>query len=223
MDAATLEIIERSLLYSLWAFLLVFLLSLLVIRQSLRSRKKGLQDLRADLDREYQRKWTVPAPAASTTPTSKRFVPSQDESRMAFHALLFSTCLATVCFLALTLIPLPFMDNLATLDPRSTVPLRVTALNYDRFHEGFSLKGEIWNQEEEPVGELTAVVKIWGADEELLDELSVDVKPKTLRPRSSGNFSLRYSKNSPFLFGYEIHFHDQAGDEVPHVKGFDVR
>ena len=220
MDVATLEIIERSLLYSLWAFLLVFLLSLLVIRQRLRSRKKGLQDLRAELDREYQEKWTGPAP---TTPASERFVPSQDESRMAFHALLLSTCLATVFFLVLTLTPLPFLENFATLDPRSTVPLRVTALNYDRFHEGFSLKGEIWNQEEKPLGELTAVVKIWGPDEELLDELSVDVKPKTLKPRSSGNFSLQYSKNSPFLFGYEIYFRDQTGDEVPHVKGFDVR
>ena len=220
MDAATLEIIERSLQYSLWAFLGVFLLSLLAIRHRLRSRRKGLQDLREDLDREYQQKWTGPAP---TTPTSERFVPSQDESRMAFHTLLLSTCLAAVCFLALTLIPLPFLENLATLDPRSTVPLRVTALNYDRFHEGFSLKGEIWNQEEEPLGELTAVVKIWGTDEALLDELSVDVKPKTLKPKSSGNFTLRYSKNSPFLFGYEIHFFDQTGDEVPHVKGFDVR
>ena len=220
MDAATLEIIERSLQYSLWAFLGVFLLSLLVIRHRLHSRRKGLQDLREDLDREYQQKWTGPAP---TTPTSERFVPSQDESRMAFHTLLLSTCLAAVCFLALTLIPLPFLENLATLDPRSTVPLRVTALNYDRFHEGFSLEGEIWNQEEEPLGELTAVVKIWGTDEELLDELSVDVKPKILKPKSSGNFSLRYSKNSPFLFGYEIHFLDQTGNEVPHVKGFDVR
>ncbi len=220
MDAAILEIIERSLLYSLWAFLIVFLLSLLVIRQRLRSRRKGIQDLRADLDREYEQKWTGPAP---TTPAGERFVLSQDESRMAFHALLLSTCLATACFLVLTLIPLPFLENFATLDPRSTVPLRVTALNYDRFHEGFSLKGEIWNQEEEPLGELTAVVKVWGSDEELLDELSVDVKPKTLKPRSSGNFSLRYSKNSPFLFGYEIYFLNQAGDEVPHVKGFDVR
>ena len=220
IDAAVLEIIEQSLEYSLWAFLAVFLLSLLVIRQRLRSRMKGLQDLRADLDREYQQKWIG---LAQTTPTSERFVPSKDESRMAFHALLLSTCFAAVCFLALTLIPLPFLDNLTTLDPRSIVPLRVTALNYDRFHGGFSLKGEIWNQEEDPLGKLTAVVRIWGSDEELLDELSVDVKPKTLKPKSPGNFSLRYAKHSPFLFGYEIHFLDQTGDEVPHIKGFDVR
>ena len=220
MDSATLEIFERSLQYSLWAFLVIFLLSLLVIRQRLRSRRKGFDDMRADLDREYQQKWT-----GSTDAVARRepFVPSQDEPRMAFHALLLSISLAVVCFLTVTLVPLPFLENLATLDPRSTVPLRVTALNYDRFYEGFSLKGEVWNQEEEAVGELTAVVRVWGTDEELLDKLSVEIEPKILEPRSPGTFSLKYSKNSPFLFGYEIHFFDQTGDEVPHVKGFDVR
>ena len=83
MDAAILEIMERSLEYSLWAFSAVFLLSLLLIRQRLRSRMKGLQDLRADLDREYQKKWTG---LVQTTPRSERFVPSKDEPRIRFPA-----------------------------------------------------------------------------------------------------------------------------------------
>ena len=141
--------------------------------------------------------------------------------RSATHALFLSAVMAILFFLFIAFTPLPLVENFATV-PREVAPLRLTALIYERFYEGFSLEGEVWNQTSEPIDNLTAVIKIWGADQETLEEVPLAVEPRPLPGGSAGVFHLRYTKNSPFLYGYEVSFATREGEVIPHIKGFDV-
>ena len=125
-------------------------------------------------------------------------------------------------FLVFVFTPLPFFQNFSAVDSWRITPLRLTAVTYDRYYEGFSLDGEVWNQTQEPMFQLQGVVRIWGTDDKLLDEVKVDIEPSILPGGTPGTFKLQYEKNSPFIQGYQVVFVDQEGQPVPHVTGLDV-
>ena len=219
MNERTLEILDQSLEYSLWAFLFVFLASLCFIALRLKARKQGLADyLRYEFERRYEQEIV----GEDLGEVVDGAVPLSNRVRMATKALILSVALAFVCFLLAGFTPLSFFGNFATAPTRETGPLRLTLLTYERFYEGFSLEGEVWNQTQEPMGGLKALVSIWKSEHELLDEVSVQVKPDPLPALSAGTFSLRYTENSPFLYGYQVTFENDQDMEVPHVEGFDV-
>ena len=142
--------------------------------------------------------------------------------RSTTHSLVLSVVLSVVFFVFVTFTPLPFLENFATAPRLEVTPLRLTALTYERFHEGFSVEGEVWNQTGEPMEDLSVVFKIWGSGRELLEEVSLAVQPTPLPAGSAGTFQLRYAKRSPFLYGYEVFFATQECVVIPHIKGFDV-
>ena len=106
--------------------------------------------------------------------------------------------------------------------PQNPFPLRLTTLSYERFHEGFSLRGEVWNQTQDSLQGVTARVQVLGSENELLENVPVPVEPDPLPGRSPGTFQLNYTKNSPFLHGYRVTFESVLGAPIPHIKGFDV-
>ena len=219
MNERTLEILDQSLKYSLWAFLFIFLVSLCFIALRLKARKQGLVDyLRDEFEKRYQREMV----GEDLGEVVDGAVPLSNRVRMATKALILSVALAFVCFLLAGFTPLSFFGNFATETTRETGPLRLTLLTYERFFEGFSLEGEVWNQTEEPMTGLKALVSVWKSEQELLDEVSVQVEPDPLPALSAGTFSLRYTENSPFLYGYQVSFENEQNLKVPHVEGFDV-
>ena len=133
-----------------------------------------------------------------------------------------SLLLGLLFFLVFMFTPLPIFKNFAAGDTWKITPLRVTAVTYDRFYEGFSMEGEVWNQTEGPLLQLQTVISIWGTDDKLLDEVKVPVEPTILPGGKAGTFRLLYEENSPFIKGYQVSFLDQEGRVVPHVTGFDV-
>ena len=223
MNEQTLEILDQSLEYSLWAFLLVFLASLCFIALRLKARKQGLADyLRNEFERRYEQRYEQEIIGDDLGEIVDGAVPLSNRVRMATKALILSVALAFIFFLLVGFTPLSFFGNFATEPTRETGPLRLTSLIYERFFEGFSLEGEVWNQTQEPMGGLKALVSIWKSENELLDEVSVQVKPNPLPALSAGTFSLRYTENSPFLYGYHVTFKNDQEREVPHVEGFDI-
>lgn len=182
----TLQILDRLVQYSLWAYIIFFCAILFYIAVWMPGHRQG---------------WMI---------------------RSAFHALLLSAAFTLVVFLVLAWTPLPFLENFASMTLRPVAPLRVTALTHERFHEGFSVEGEVWNQSREPMQELKARFTIWGTEGQVLEEVGVPVLPQPLAAGSAGTFSLTYSQNSPFLYGYEVSFATRDELVVPHIKGFDV-
>ncbi len=142
--------------------------------------------------------------------------------RSAAHALLLSGALGVVFFLFISFTPLPFRENFATVPMLEVTPLRLTALTFERFHEGFSLQGEVWNQTTDLIEGLKVIVRVWGSDRQLLEEVELSVTPRPLPAGSAGIFQLRYPRKSPFLYGYDIYFIHPDGEVIPHIKGFDV-
>jgi len=218
MNQRTLEILDQSLKYSLWAFLFIFLASLCFIALRLKARKQGLANyLRDEFERRYQKEMM----GEDLEEVLDGAVPLSNRVRMATKTLILSAALAFVCFLLAGFTPLSFFGNFATEPTRETGPLRLTLLTYERFYEGFSLEGEVWNQTQEPMTGLKALVSVWKSERELLDEISVQVAPDPLPALSAGTFSLRYTENSPFLYGYQVTFENEHS-RIPHVEGFDV-
>ena len=218
MNQRTLEILDQSLKYSLWAFLFIFLASLCFIALRLKARKQGLANyLRDEFERRYQKEMM----GEDLEEVLDGAVPLSNRVRMATKTLILSAALAFVCFLLAGFTPLSFFGNFATEPTRETGPLRLTLLTYERFYEGFSLEGEVWNQTQEPMTGLKALVSVWKSERELLDEISVQVAPDPLPALSAGTFSLRYTENSPFLYGYQVTFENEHS-KIPHVEGFDV-
>lgn len=144
------------------------------------------------------------------------------QARSAALAVFFSTALGAIFFVFVSFTPLPFLENFATARSLEVVPLRLTALIYERFYEGFSLDGEVWNQSKEPMDGLLAVIRIRGAEQDILEEVAVPVTPQPLKAGTPGTFQLRYEKNSPFLYGYQVSFVTPWGVVIPHLTGFDV-
>lgn len=219
MSEQILQILDQSLTYSLWAFLLIFIIILFFIALRLKARKRGLADyFREEFEKRFEREIV----GEDLAKPLERYVPLSNRLRMAVHALFISAVLALGCFLVAGFTPISFFDNFATEKRWQTTPLRLTRLNYERFYEGFSLQGEVWNQSEESIRGLRAIIHIWKFDHELLDQVLAPVQPDPFPSRSAGTFSVRYTENSPFLYGYQVSFETADGLEVPHVKGFDV-
>ena len=219
MNERVLDILDQSLKYSLWAFLLTFLASLCFIALQLKARKQGFAEyLREEFEKRYKEEITGEDPGK----VLDRTVPLANRLPMVVQALVVSAVLAFGCFLVVGFTPLSFFGNFATENPSQATPLRLTLLAYDRFYDGFSLNGEVWNQSQESMEGLRALISIWKSDRELLDEITVQVEPDPLSPGSAGVFSLRYTENSPFLYGYQVTFSSNQDLTVPHVQGFEV-
>jgi hypothetical protein len=220
MSEPVLAILDRALQFSLWVFVGAFLFSLIFIVVRLKSRRKRLIDVYRE---EYERKHGFAPDERQIQQEWPRYVPSANRLQMVFHGLIMSVVVAVAAFVVLSLTPLTFFDNFVTGTAWKVEPLRLTALVYERTHDGFSLEGEVWNQAEEEVAGLQAVVTVLGADQEVLDELSLPVEPRTLPAGTPGKFSLKYDKHSPFLYGYRVNFLREDGTTVPFHQGFDVR
>lgn len=206
-------ILDQALKYALLGFLITYLILLLYSRAKLRSRRRRLEDVYLEVAHELPPPRQVPAPV-----TGALF----DQWRICMKALVVSLMCGLLVFVIFLFTPLPLVKNFASENPFRIVPLRVTALTYDRFYEGFSLKGEVWNQTQEPYDQLQAVVTVIGLAGEVLEQLTVPVQPSPLGPGTAGLFELKYTQKSPFISGYKVGFLDQAGKAVPHIFGFDV-
>lgn len=211
MNEGLLSLLDTLLAYSLQAFLILFLVALLYARRRLRRRKTTIADYYREKFRRKEKDEAFLPP-----PSPRR------QWKIVFNALLFSAVLAGFFFLVLSFTPLPGVENFVTVHSWRVTPLRVTALLHERTQHGFALEGEVWNQTEGALPALTAVVAVWGQEDEILDEITVPVRPDPLPPGRPGQFSLQYKKNSPFLKGYQIRFRSPEGETVPHVMGFDV-
>ena len=219
MNERVLDILDQSLRYSLWAFLLTFLASLCFIALQLKARKQGFAEyLREEFEKRYEKKVLGENPEK----VLDRTVPLANRLRMVVQALVISAFLAFGCFLVVGFTPLSLFGNFATENPSQAAPLRLTLLAYERFNDGFSLNGEVWNQSQESMRGLRALVSIWKSDRELLDEITVQVEPDPLPAGSAGVFSLRYTESSPFLYGYQVTFGSDQDMKIPHVQGFEV-
>ena len=139
------------------------------------------------------------------------------------RALLTAAVFALMTMLATTLAPIPGLDNFVTTNVWRETPLRVTEIKPDRTADGFSISGEVWNQTDEAVNGLVLVVRIWGNDDKLLEEVTTTPRPSDVPPNTPATFELSYDRNGPFITGYQLAFQDAEGSPVPHVNGFDVR
>jgi hypothetical protein len=219
MNEQVLSILDRALQYSLWAFVAAFVLSLVFIVLRLRSRRKRLIDVYRE---EYEKKHGIAPDEQQTLQEWPRYVPSTNRLQMVFHGLILSVLVGLAAFVVLSLTPLTIFDNFVTGSGWKTEPLRLTALVYERSHDGFSLQGEVWNQTQEEISGLQTVVTVLGREQDVLEEVSLPLEPTTLPPGTPGKFSLNYAKHSPFLYGYQVNFVLEDGTAVPFAKGFDV-
>lgn len=219
MNEQTLQILDQSLRVSLWAFLVTFIACLTFIALRLRARREALGDyFSREFDERYQQN-------LSGTESQRPIRPSLHLSNrlpMAVQALALSLLLSLIFFLVIGFTPFSPWSNFANTDLQGNTPLRLTFLSYERFHDGFSLQGEVWNQSQDSIEGLRALVKIWRSEDELLDQVQVLVKPGPLAAESAGTFSMRYTEKSPLLYGYQVNFQSEEGVRIPHITGFDV-
>jgi hypothetical protein len=211
MNSDIVLILDQALRYSLLSFLIVFLILLLYSRAKIRGRRKKIEDIYMELGQD--------------TRASQRFLSGAlfDQWRISLKSMMVSLLCALIVFVFFLFTPLPLVQNFASDNPFRIEPLRVTALTYERFYEGFSVKGEVWNQTEEPFTDLQARINVIGLDGEPLEEVVVQVEPVSLKPGEAGTFELEYAQNSPFIKGYQVSFSDQTGTAIPHTLGFDVQ
>jgi hypothetical protein len=210
MNPEATDILDRALVYSLWVFLVSYVVILLVSRSRFRRRKRRLGDLYAEIAASDQRSRSVSLPL------------QLNPWRTAMNGLLLALFLASLFFIAYSFVPLPRTTNLVSSTAWQITPLRVTSLRFDRFHEGFSVEGEVWNQTADPVTGLRVAVEVVGTDGKPLDEVMAEVSPQPLPPGRPGIFQVRYAESSPFIRGYKLSFFDGEGENVPHLTGFDA-
>ncbi len=142
--------------------------------------------------------------------------------RPLLSSLVFSSLLALLSFFFYAFVPAPFLDNYATAGGWKRAAVRITSLQFDRFHEGFSLKGEIWNQKEEDLVGMQVVVSVLDHNKEPLARLVVAPVPPTMKSGQTAAFEVRYAENSTLIHGYQLAFQDSDGAPIDHVAGFDV-
>ena len=211
MNPETLLILDNSLRYALLTFLSLFLFFVGFASWRSRARKWRLTE-------RFRQRWQHRYQGAGDEP--EFFALQINYLRTWFRCGMLAAGLAGFSFLVYSLVPLPFLANFATNPSWQIAPLRLTALQLDRFHEGFSLDGEIWNQTGESIQDLQAVITIWDHNREQLDSVVVKVTPSPLGAKSGGKFSLTYNRNSPLIYGYKVDFLHAEGDEILHQKGF---
>ena len=142
--------------------------------------------------------------------------------RPLLYSIAVSVVIGGLSFFFYALVPAPFLDNFTTSENWKRTPLRITALDFDRFHEGFSLNGEIWNQSEETLGDIQIVVSVLDHNREELDELLVFAAPPPLEAGQTASFEVRYAENSTLIHGYLLSFRSSDGAPINHVAGFNV-
>jgi hypothetical protein len=213
MNPEIVLILDRAFQYSLWLFLFTFVLLLVYAGIRLRRHTRRIGDL-------FEGSFSEGEEGKKQRRFEQR---PTNEWRLAFRALSLSLACSIAFFFIFVFTPFPLFENFASGDSWKISPLRITALTYDRFYNGFSLEGEVWNQTKKPVFGLQAVVKIWATDDALLDEVRAPVEPDPLAAGTAGRFSLNQVQNTPFLKGYQVSFVDRSGGAVPHVTGFDVQ
>ena len=142
--------------------------------------------------------------------------------RPLLYSLGFSGLIAAFSFFFYALVPAPFLNNYATAESWQRAALRITSLQFDRFHEGFSLKGEIWNQQKGRLEKIQVVVSVLDHNKESLARLLVTPVPSTLESGQTATFELNYAENSTLIHGYQLFFQDSASSTISHVAGFDV-
>jgi hypothetical protein len=142
--------------------------------------------------------------------------------KISLNATLSALVLSIIALILYLLLPFPFFHNFSSGSDWMVVPLRLTSVSYERFYEGFSLEGEVWNQTKEQPLELRARIKVIGTDDKPIDVFDVEVAPSPLEPGEAGEFEARYTENSPFIKGYQISFVTRDGSQIPHLTGFDV-
>ena len=138
------------------------------------------------------------------------------------YSIILSVVLSSLSFLVYAFVPAPFLDNFTTGASWKRAPLRITVLDFDRFHEGFSLNGEIWNQGKETLNDIQILVSVLDHNEEQLDELLVSTAPPDLEAGQTASFELRYAENSSLIHGYQLSFRSGDGTPINHVAGFNV-
>ena len=211
MNSESLLILDSALRNSLLVFLVsfVFLASYALYR--LRRRKRQL----ADFFEEFA--------GGPAEPETEHFELNPNRLQPILHSMFLAAGCALIAFLFLGFAPVPFVHNFASSTAWQKSPLRLTQIKLDRFHEGFEIEGEVWNQTEEPIDQLQVIVTIWDHEENPLDRLTVNTRPSPLPASRAGTFKVRYEENSPFLAGYAIEFLDGEGALIPHIEGFNVR
>lgn len=210
MNPELLDILDRGLRYSLWLFLGCYLIILVIGWSRLRRRRRQIGELFETMGSpEEDAEWN-------------RTTSLLNEWPVVFNGLLVSLIAGILFFIVYCFVPVPFAENLVTSSNWQLTPLRVTALQYDRFYEGFSLTGDVWNQTQAPIPDLEADVEVIGDDGSTIGEIRTPVKPEILPPGRSGTFELRYTEKSPLIKGYRIAFLDSEGKRIPHLNGFDA-
>lgn len=224
MNNEVLLILDGAIRNALIVFLLFLACFLSYTYWKLHERKKQLADYFDDLYVAAKRaQMNDEEEEDEEIPWRDHFVPNTNHLQPIFRSVAVSLLVGVLSFVFFAFIPLPFLHNFATVRTWQTDPLRLTLLEYERFYEGFSLDGEVWNQSEDPIEGLQATVRIRDNKDEILEELTIPVNPTRLLPGYAGKFDLRYTENSPFLAGYQVIFVDSEGNVIPHVEGFDVR
>lgn len=209
MKESILSILDTALYSGLISCLLLFGIFLLFLTAR-GKRKRGLATLRSKRAQHQ-----ADQAAALQGPAENLWIP-------AFHALLLALAGALFVFLITAFTPLPFLENFATSADWKRTPLRITEISQERDQTTFRLEAEVWNQSEEPIGELTAVIQILENEQTIVDQVSVPVLPRPLEPKTGGRFQLEYESASPLLTGYRIFFEGPNHTPVQHVTGFDV-
>lgn len=211
MNAELIAIFERAMIYSIWVLLASFLLFLLIARSRLKKKRRQIGEFYAE------------GPDAPLVDREREIAASiLNPWQIVFNSLLLALGTAVTFAAFYLFVPLPVFQNFAAGSDWQISPLRVTSLHFDRFYEGFSVEGEVWNQTEEPIGEVQARVTVVGSDDRPLDEILVPIDPEILPPGRPGSFEVRYAQNSPFIKGYRLSFERREGEKIPHVTGFDV-
>lgn len=158
----------------------------------------------------------------SRWPDEKYYQKSWNILRPLLSSLTFSGLIAALSFFFFAFVPAPFLNNYATAESWQRATLRITSLQFDRFPEGFSLKGEIWNQQEGLLEELQVVVSVLDHNKESLARLLTTPVPSTLKSGQTATFEIKYTENSNLIYGYQLSFQDSAAFPISHVAGFDV-
>jgi len=199
MNQELLTIIDNGLTVSLWVFLGALVLFLLVSRSRLVRHAIKEED----------------------SPKVEKLNPAFNQPRIAIRSVSASLALAILVLVIYLFGPIPGINNLVNSRSWQLTPLRVTAISWDRVYEGFTMEGEVWNQTEEDMEGITAVISIVGSYEELLDSLEIPLKPGILKAGEPAAFEVSYMKNSPFIEGYRLGFIDKEGKPLRHTAGFD--
>ncbi len=213
MNSEVLAILDGALRWALLGFLGSFLLLALYSFVRLR-RRRGTAEILQEMESNL----------ATEGPPRPRPAPRRlDWGRPVGVSLLLAGGVGLITFLLAAFAPLPFLDNFATGEAWKQTPLRVTALDYRRFHEGFELRGQVWNQSEDPISAIAVRIEVLDSEREVLETVEAELEPDTLIPASEGRFEVRYTENSPLIYGYRLEFQDAEGARIPHVEGFEVR